>query len=332
MKKDVGCYVANTAQLVKMRHKKQWTQMIAAEKMGINQWYYWKIENGKESPGEDLRKKIAKLYQTQQHELFTWTPKIIDYIRNKNKKDTLEYIAKNPKRVDDKDSSSNSPLHIAVSLRYCEETKMLINMNADIFHQNHDGSTFFTVACKRGYSDVVKTILTECKSVDLERLLFSLPDHNGNTPFLWAAREGRIEICRNIIKWTEDNFDNSVEIKKQLIEARNKKNKTALMRAAGFGDKKMVELLLSHNAAISNKDHRDRTAVDIALENGHDEIAVLINGYKKEDYKQQLERRQKSETIAINNEVLVNLESRLIQVKKEIGNIIKIVPNKRESL
>lgn len=326
MKKDIGCYVANSVQLAKIRRGKSWTQGQAAEKFGISLHYYCRIENGKDSPGEELRNKIAKIFQIKQHELFTWTPKIIDFIRSKNKKDTLEFIEKNPDRVDDKDSNNNSPLHIAVSLRYCDETKLLLNMDADIFHQNHDGSTFFLVACKSGYSDVLETILSECKHGDIEKLIFSFPDHNGNTPFLWAAREGRVEICKRIIKWLEDNYDDSIEIKNKLIEARNRKNKTPLMRAAGFGDVKMVELLLKHNADIAKIDHRRRTAMDIAVENGHARIANFIEGYKKGDNKQKPEKNEKSETITLKNDMLVRFESSLIAMKKEIETIIRILP------
>jgi ankyrin repeat protein len=61
-----------------------------------------------------------------------------------------------------------------------------------------------------------------------------------------------------------------------LVNAKGAHNKTPLHLAAGNGHKAVVELLLSHGADFTLRDHSNLTALDWALEGKQAEIAELL--------------------------------------------------------
>jgi ankyrin repeat protein len=326
MKKSDGYYAINTMLLKKLRKKKKMTQKIAAKKIGITAWHLSRIENDDASPSLSTIQKISKFYRKKQHELFTWTNTLIDTMRRGNKKTILEYIEEHQDQVDGIDSSGNSPLHVASSLRYCEETKVLINKGANLFYQNpDDGFTFLMVACKNGYLEIVDTIFTECQKGDLAKLLFNHKDNNGNTAFLWAAREGRKDICEYLINWVETNYAHR---KGELIEAQNKKKKTAFIRAAGFNDINMALLLIHHNANISHKDYNGRTAKDIAKENGNEDIVEIINRFEAGlglDHSKMVNSDEKERFIMSNKRYISEIKSKLMHIHEESKDVNQLL-------
>ncbi|KAG9407976.1 Glycerophosphocholine phosphodiesterase [Aphanomyces cochlioides] len=54
------------------------------------------------------------------------------------------------------------------------------------------------------------------------------------------------------------------------------KQRTAIMIAASRGRTKAVELLLQYNANVHRKDERGVTARELALRNGHEDIASML--------------------------------------------------------
>jgi ankyrin repeat protein len=325
MKKSEGYFKTNTIQLQKKREKMGINQKQAAEKIGISKYHLNRIENDKTQPGKKTRKKISQAYRLEEHELFTYINNLIDMMRNGNKKEILQYIEDNPDKVNGRDNSNRSALQVAASLRYCEETKLLIKKGADPLYQSPDKSTFLMTACKRGYIDIVETIFNTCEKKDLEKLLFDYVDQNGNTAFLWAAREGRRMICKFLIEMVRKKWP---EREEDLIEAANDKDKTAIMRASGFNDIETVQLLLDHGADLTKTDYRGRGAEDIAFENGHDEIVELL---RKKQRGQGNERPVKRKILKdvknlhSKHEFLNDIKPKLHRVKQQIEDIINMM-------
>jgi ankyrin repeat protein len=61
------------------------------------------------------------------------------------------------------------------------------------------------------------------------------------------------------------------------VDTRYKHDLTALMWAAGSGQKDAVEMLLRRGANKALKDDRGKTAADIARELGHKEVVALLD-------------------------------------------------------
>jgi ankyrin repeat protein len=328
MKNEDGHYVTKTDQLIKKREKigkTGLTQEQAAKKIGISNSHYNKIENNKIPPSKKARRKISQAYGVEEHELFTYKNNFIDMMKNENKEMILQYIENNPDKVNGIDHSGKSVLQVAASLRYCEETKLLIEKGADPLYQSPDGSTFLIIACKRGYTDIVETIFNTCKKEDIEKLLFELPDENGNTAFLWAAREGRRNVCKFLIEMVQKNWPEKEE---DLIEDANDKSKTAIMRASGFNDIETIQLLLDHGADLTKKDYRGRRAENIAGDNGHDRIFEFL---KEKRLEQEIDKPEKRKNLKDpknpnnNNEFLNDIKPKLHRVKRQIEDIIKMM-------
>ena len=105
------------------------------------------------------------------------------------------------------------------------------------------------------------------------------PDKTEKTAILYAAAKGFTPVVRLLLKAGVD------------AKARYGNQLTALMWAAGYADgagiddaQSVAKLLLDHGARLDAVDNRGRTALMIAAETGHLEMAELLlkRGAKRE--------------------------------------------------
>ena len=113
---------------------------------------------------------------------------------------------------------------------------------------------------KKGQS-LPLTLLPNGNRLDLKRSKSDL----GTTALFNCIEKNRIQMARSIFKTT--NFD---------INTCNVEGTTALMAAVESGSAEMVELMLEHNADKRIKNIHDQTAYDLAVEQGHSNLAKLI--------------------------------------------------------
>src|SRR6266852_2140935 len=99
------------------------------------------------------------------------------------------------------------------------------------------------------------------------------PDETGKPPIVYAAAGAQLDIVKRLLA---KNID---------INARYPNDLTLLMWASGPDEKapeaqavKVVSYLLDAGARIDDRDDRGRTALMIAAEGGHAEIANLLTG------------------------------------------------------
>ncbi len=178
----------------------------------------------------------------------------------------------------------DSPLHWA---RTPAVTKMLIAAGADVNHRNEEGQTPLHLTCGSHWGPrEAEFKLMIAAGADVNAL-----DNNKATPLHQAIMNGVPEVVPLLLKSganvnARDADGNtplslallakSDEIIAQLKEAGADDGMTLLGRAAAKGDLKLVEKLLGLGAAVDEAGPEKKTALHVATENDHAEIAKLL--------------------------------------------------------
>ena len=229
--------------------------------------------------------------------------------------------------IEAKDKDGYNPLLLAASDGNAEAVDILLKMQADIFvldkeertvlywaaMQNHKNvidvllkdsrssqllqasdrfdNTPLHVACERGYHDIALTLIEAGSDVDNK-------NEDERTPLHLAAREGRVKICKEILKkdafsiHDEDSESNTAlhmacmyghaRVVSTLIsygadiKSRNYFLWTPLDCAAAYGQLKCAKLLIESNADIDAIDKNKTTPLHLAARYGHEKIAKLL--------------------------------------------------------
>ena len=129
----------------------------------------------------------------------------------------------------------------------------------DVFDFTNQGFFKYNIlhiAARNGHADYLKHLLSKAKARKY------INSHNGHqaTPLITAAKYGRIKCLSVLIESGAD------------IEARDKENKTAILRAAGLGQLAAVIFLLDHGARIDIVSKGHGTILDIAERHNHAHI------------------------------------------------------------
>lgn len=124
------------------------------------------------------------------------------------------------------------------------------------------GSTGMHIAAEYGHNEVVEFLISKGVEVDIR-------NKYGKTPLHVAAYAGKVEVAELLLSKGAD------------INARDKHGQTSLHKAvvAYENRKEAVELLLNNGADASIKDNDSKTPLDIAEEEGYEEIAELLRSH-----------------------------------------------------
>jgi ankyrin repeat protein len=172
------------------------------------------------------------------------------------------------------------PLLLAALDRNVGKTKMLLSKGAEVDARAADGGTALTYLLDFRISEPTdsaqqRAARDERKVQPLMALLLksranpNLADKKGMTPLLMVVR-------------SKANKPLGLTLAQQLIttgaqvNATNNYGLTPLMMAASAGDARMAALLLHNTADRSLRDCRGRLAADIAVANGHKELATTL--------------------------------------------------------
>uniref|UniRef100_A0A1I8J8D5 ANK_REP_REGION domain-containing protein n=1 Tax=Macrostomum lignano TaxID=282301 RepID=A0A1I8J8D5_9PLAT len=161
--------------------------------------------------------------------------------------------------IDEGDSNSNTPLHIACQNGSLAIVDILLLNKAKYDDKNEDEETPIHLAAKAGHLPIVRRLLR------INRTLANDEDDDSNTPLHMAALNGQPKICQLLIE--EGKAD---------VEARNSRGWTALDCAASKGFTKVAQVLLDNDSPIDPADKSNVTPLFLACQGGHLEMVDLL--------------------------------------------------------
>jgi ankyrin repeat protein len=201
--------------------------------------------------------------------------------------------------LDARDRFGARPLSHAARFGHLQMVDLLLARDAPINARNLAGATALFFAAEGGHTLIVQRLIERGADVKLagrsgvspvaaaayagnDALVEALlargaderaPDETGKPPIVYAAAGAQLDIVKRLLA---QNID---------INARYPNDLTLLMWASGPDEKapeaqavKVVSYLLDAGAHIDDRDDRGRTALMIAAEGGHAEIANLLTG------------------------------------------------------
>lgn len=170
-------------------------------------------------------------------------------------------------------STKDSPLAIACYRNRADNVRLLLDADADI-----NDSKAITTAFSYGHSEIC-TLLVE-RGIDLS----ATDDYYRNTPLHVVASGGNMHLLTLLLK--QDGVD---------LDARNKSGSTALHLAAYSGHTMLVEALIEAGANLEIENTDGLAAADVALKNGKDQPAKII----QKKLREKLETTEKQTLYAI---------------------------------
>jgi ankyrin repeat protein len=198
--------------------------------------------------------------------------------------------------VDARDRLGARPLSHAARSGHLEMLDLLLARGAPIDARDLNGATALYYAAERGHSPIVQRLIERGADVKLTGKSGVSPiaaaayagrdsivamllahgadgralDDTGKPPVIYAAASGRLDIVKQLLGGGD-------------LNARYANDLTLLMWASGPDEKvpdaqaiEVVSYLLDAGAHIDDRDDRGRTALMIAAEGGHSEIADLL--------------------------------------------------------
>lgn len=166
--------------------------------------------------------------------------------------------------IDARNLAGATALYFAAEAGRTSVAQKLIERGADVKLTGRSGISPVAAAAYAGNDAIVEALLAHGAD---ERV----PDETGKPPIVYAAAGARFDIVKRLLA---RNID---------INARYANDLTLLMWAAGPDEKvpeaeaiKVVTYLLDAGAHIDDRDARGRTALMIAAEGGHAEIANIL--------------------------------------------------------
>jgi ankyrin repeat protein len=166
--------------------------------------------------------------------------------------------------IDARNLAGATALYFAAEAGHPSIAQRLIERGADVKLTGRSGISPVAAAAYAGNDEIVAALLA--RGAD-ERT----SDDTGKPPIVYAAAGARLDIVKRLLA---RNID---------VNARYPNDLTVLMWASGPDDKapeaqatKVVSFLLDAGAHVDDRDDRGRTALMIAAEGGHAEIANLL--------------------------------------------------------
>ncbi len=210
---------------------------------------------------------------------------------------------------ENRDTSGNTALLVAVKNQNITMVQMLINEKVDLNEQDispilclsneyeikvepgYKGNTALIIAASRGYTEIVDLLIKAKANLNIR-------GQYGCTALMEASAKGHKYIVNFLISGEADlNLQNEYgytalmeaavrghkQVVELLIKAKADLNKqdrsgyTALMRASIKGDKDIVQLLVNAEADLSKQDQYGNTALTLAIQWKHKEIVDMFD-------------------------------------------------------
>jgi uncharacterized protein len=166
--------------------------------------------------------------------------------------------------IDARNLAGATALYFAAEGSHISIVQRLMERGADVKLTGRSGISPVAAAAYAGNDVIVEALLAHGAD---ERTA----DETGKPPIVYAAAGARLDVLKRLLA---RNID---------VNARYSNDLTVLMWASGPDDKapeaqavQVISYLLDAGARIDDRDDRGRTALMIAAEGGHEEIANLL--------------------------------------------------------
>ena len=124
------------------------------------------------------------------------------------------------------------------------------------------------LAAQEGHLKTLKFFLEKKPS------LANKQSYEGRTILAAAAWTGHLDIVKYIVENHRPNLNHQED-----------NNLTALSQAANFNHPLIVEYLLQQGADVSIKGLQNKTALELSIENNHDEVTTMLKNHIKKSKK-----------------------------------------------
>jgi len=174
--------------------------------------------------------------------------------------ETVKLLIENGANVNMKDDYGTTPIIIAATANKDQVVEELVKYGANTTERDSSGGSALDNAVFYAHAKTVSALLKGTDKLD--------PEHAAELIMMSAGinHKGHKDIIEALLNYGVD------------INARGKKDRTALITAAHFNQTDIVEFLLARGADTSLKDNEGQTALDIARKSGNDKmVAVLQN-------------------------------------------------------
>jgi len=176
---------------------------------------------------------------------------------NTNQSDSIDLLLQNKANVNSTDKAGNTAVMIAAGRNNTDAIQSLAAGKADLNHQNGERKTALILAAENGNNDAVEALAKAGADPTIQ-------DKNKNTALMTLIQQAhdkeqqtgqRVKPDRTAVKALINAS------KPADLDVKDKDNKTAMMRAAAFGDKDVVVALAEAKADPDIQDANGRTAI-----------------------------------------------------------------------
>ena len=172
-------------------------------------------------------------------------------------------VGKHPEHINARGGRMATPLVAALSGKHFEVAELLHRNGADVDVRDQHGGTILREACGAGVPDIAQWLLNHGADVNAQG--------DGNwAPLIIAIYYGRLKEVQVLLEHNADI----------RIQCRSGTGKTPLHAAADPQSRRdqadIMQVLLDHGAIIDAEDYEGRTPLQLALNNGYDDIATCL--------------------------------------------------------
>ena len=212
----------------------------------------------------------------------------------------VRYLLRHGVDANVRDSGKDTSLLLASWRGHRDVVQCLLEHGADVDLQDGFGNTPLMLAASHSHVDVVRMLLEHNADANL-------PDSRQSTPLIWAARQGNVDVVRVLLVHNadvhsqddhshtplhkailaEDLRGDYPRVVRLLLEhgananARDSGHCTPL-HLASESDKParldVLRILLEHGADIHAEDMKGKTALQLSIDRGDEEVARLLSG------------------------------------------------------
>jgi ankyrin repeat protein len=168
----------------------------------------------------------------------------------------VERLAAKRRQLSELNEYGETPLLYAVKTRKAAIVDVLLAKGADVNATNsHTGETPLIAAVRNRDLVLVNRLLSAGARLDQA-------DSEGATPLIWACRSGAVDVVQALV----------VKLGRRQVSA----TPAAILTAAAFGHRQLVENLLAMGSSIEARSARAETPLILAARFGHGEIVQLL--------------------------------------------------------